>query len=70
MFANGSYIYEELKNAGGGDTHRQNEFINHVGRYLVQHGFQPWIRDQGGWVSGGNSKNDLQYIVNLYYRTN
>ena len=51
VLANCCYVCEELNNAGG-DTHRQNQFVNHVGRYLVEHGFQPWIREQGGWVRG------------------
>jgi len=50
VFANCCYIHEELRQAGG-DVHRQNEFTKHVGQYLVEHGFQPWIREQGGWVS-------------------
>ena len=68
VIANCSYICEELKNAGG-DTHRQNEFVNHVGRYLVEHGFQPWIREQGGWVSDTvSNKMSLNYVI-LYFRT-
>jgi len=50
VFAGFLHICEALQQVGG-DTSRQNQFANYVGRFMIDQGLMSWVEQQGGWVS-------------------